>query len=88
MTDTNPKQAAADEAARLVAEALVAIQNQTSLPTDALLAGAHAQVVAMIVTHLGGPMAAQTCEQAAAAVRHMPSLAAAALAGATPKGRA
>ncbi|OJH43013.1 hypothetical protein [Paracoccus sp. SM22M-07] len=88
MTDTNPKQAQADEAANLVAQALVTIQNATGLPTEALLAGAHAQVVAMIVTHLGGPMAASTCERAAKAVRHMPSLAASSLARAAPQGRA
>lgn len=88
MTNANPKQAQADEAAALVAEALVTIQNATGLPTDAILAGAHAQVVAMIVTHLGGPMAAATCERAAKSVRHLPSLAASSLARAAPRGSA
>lgn len=88
MTDTHPKQAQADEAAHLVAQALATIQDATGIPTDALLAGAHAQIVALIVTHLGGPMAAATCERAAKSVRHMPSLAASSLARATPQGSA
>lgn len=88
MTSANPKQDQADEAARMVGEALMAIQEQTGLPTDAILAGAHAVVVAKIVTHLGGPMAAATCERAANSVRHLPSLGACSLACATPAGRA
>lgn len=88
MTNANPKQEQADEAADLVVDALVAIQNATGLPTDAILAGAHATVIAMIVTHMGGPMAAATCERAANSVRHLPSLGACSLACATPAGRA
>lgn len=87
MTDKD-RQAVADEASELTAQALVAIQNQTGIPTDLLLAGAHATLVAMMTTHLGGPMAAETCERAANSVRHLPSLAACSLAGVTPKGRA
>ena len=82
------RQDIADQAARLVAKALVTIQNETGIATDLLLAGAHAQVVAMTVTHLGGPMAAAACERAARNARHLPSLAACMLAGATPAGRA
>lgn len=87
MTDRT-RQDIADEAAALVAEALVTIQRETGIATDLLLAGAHAQVVSMMTTHLGGPMAATACERAAKNVRHLPSLAACALAGATPAGRA
>lgn len=88
MTSTNLKQDQADEAARLVAEALAAIQQKTGLPTDAILAGAHAAVVAKIATHLGGSVAAATCQGAAKAVRNLPSFVDCSLASARPAGQA
>lgn len=88
MNSTNPKQDQTDEAADMVREALVAIQKATGLPTEAILAGAHGTVAALMVKHLGGPMTAATCERTADFVRHLPSLAACSLARATPRGRA
>lgn len=87
MTDKTKHQLA-DEAADLVAEALANIQGQTGMPTECLLAGAHAQIIAMMVMFLGGPMTALSCEQASARVRRLPSKRAVSLAFARPAGRA
>jgi hypothetical protein len=78
----------ATEAADLMGDVLVTLQRLTGLPTECLLAGAHAQIVATMAASLGGPKAAQMIRSAADHVEHQPSLHAAALAFARPAGRA
>lgn len=58
------------------------------IPAELVLAGAHAQIIAMMTTRLGGPMTASSCERAADRFRHMPSLDALALLSTPPAGRA
>lgn len=82
----------ADDAAELVQDVLVNLQRVTGIPTDCLLVGAHAQIVAMMTTQMGGPMTAKACEWMADQVRNLPSTHASALAFALafarPAGRA
>lgn len=82
------KRELADDAAELVGDVLVNLQRLTDIPTDCLLAGAHAEIIAMMARHLGGPMTASLCEQMAARVRDLPPHSAASLALARPAGRA
>lgn len=78
----------AEQAATLIAEALLRIADESGLPIEAILAGAHAQIVTMMVTTMGGPVTAASCERAAARVRTLPSLKALSLAVAVPEGHA
>lgn len=78
----------ADDAAELVRDVLVNLQRATGIPTDCLLVGAHAQIIAMMTVHLGGPKTAKACEWSADKVRNLPSIHASALAFARPAGRA
>lgn len=78
----------ANEAADLVGDVLVTLQRLTGLPTECLLAGAHAQIVATMAANLGGPKAAQIIRSAADRIEHAPSAHAASLAFARPAGRA
>lgn len=55
---------------------------------DAILAGAHAEVIAMMTAVLGGPAVAQACKRAIDNVQHMPSALAVALAKMPPAGSA
>lgn len=82
------RQDIADQAAEIVRDALIAIQNATGTPTDLLLAGAMAQVTAMMVAHLGGPFTAAHLTHIARCIRDKPSLRACFLAHAVPAGRA
>lgn len=70
----------ANNAAEMVAVMLTQLQRETGIPFECILAGAHAQIVTMMTTTIGGPMAAHCCEAAASRVRNMPSLSAARLA--------
>jgi hypothetical protein len=85
-TDTRPEAAAM--AADLVRELIRQLQDEGGMPTDAVLAGAHAEIVTAITARYGGPAAAMWCARAAEKVRHMPSEAAFLLARATPSGSA
>jgi len=78
----------AEKAATLTAEALLRVAEESGLPIEAILAGAHAQIVTMMVTTMGGPLTAESCERAAAQVRTLPSLRALSLAFAAPEGHA
>lgn len=78
----------ATEAADLMGDVLVTLQRLTGLPTECLLAGAHAQIVATMVMNLGGPLTAQAIRHVADRIEHQPSSHAAALAFAPPAGRA
>lgn len=78
----------AEKAATLTADALLRIADESGLPIEAILAGAHAQIVTMMVTTMGGPVTAKSCERAAAQVRTLPSLRALSLAFAAPEGHA
>ncbi len=82
------RQDIADEAAEIVRDALIAIQDSTGTPTDLLLAGAMAQVTAMMAAHLGGPFTAAHLTHIASCIRDKPSLRACSLAHAVPAGRA
>lgn len=77
-----------DDAAELVRDVLVNLQRITGIPTDCLLVGAHAEIIAMMTVHLGGPKTAMACDWAAGKVRDLPSAHAASLAFARPAGRA
>lgn len=88
---TRPTQDRHDQGAQvadLVAEYLVALREGTDLDPAAILAGAHAAVVTLMVQSYGGQEAAECFQRAAERVRHIPSLAAVQLAVAEPAGRA
>lgn len=76
------------DAAKLVREALENLQRTNDIPTDCLLLGAHAEIIATMTLHLGGPKTAMACDWAAGKVRNLPSAHAASLAFARPTGRA
>ena len=80
------------EAAQAVADAVGAFLNEmqavTQWPVAIVLAGAHAQIVAMMTATLGGPITASACKQAASRIVDTPSLAACEVALAQPMGRA
>ncbi|MFN3952949.1 MAG: hypothetical protein ACK4LQ_00750 [Pararhodobacter sp.] len=78
----------AEQAAEMIGAMLLRLHSETGLPLDCILAGAHAQVITMMTTTLGGPMTAHCCEQAAERVRTLPSLDAVSLAFSEPFGRA
>jgi hypothetical protein len=78
----------AEEAAEMIGRMLVMLHQQSGIPMDCVLAGAHSQVIAMMTASVGGPMTALCCEQAAERVRDWPSLGAASLAFARPSGTA
>jgi hypothetical protein len=81
------KKAAADYAADTIAY-LVRSLIASGLPADAVLAGAHASIIAEMTTALGGPFTAGRCNATADRVRNLPSSFAARLALATPAGTA
>ena len=76
------------DAAKLVRAALENLQRANDIPTDCLLLGAHAEIIAAMTLHLGGPKTAMACDWAAGKVRNLPSAHAASLAFARPTGRA
>lgn len=78
----------AEQAADMVGAMLLRLHSETGLPLECVLAGAHAEVIAMMTTALGGPMTAHCCELAAERVRDLPSLDAVSLAFAEAAGRA
>lgn len=78
----------AEQAAEAIRAALLRLHTKDGLPLDCLLIGAHAQIVTMMTTAMGGPMTAQCCERAADRVRSVPSQAAVSLALAQPAGQA
>ena len=60
----------------------------TGLPECQVIQAAHAQIVAMMVTRIGGPLTANLCAGTADRVRDMPPREALPLAFATPAGSA
>jgi hypothetical protein len=78
----------AESAADLVADALDDLFDRAHMPREVFLAGAHAAIVSLMVHHLGGPLVAHSCEQAAERVRNLPSARAFRLAAAPPAGSA
>lgn len=64
----------ADQAARMIGAMLRRLHRETGFPMDCILAGAHAEVVAMMAASFGGSMTALCCEQAAERVRGLPPL--------------
>lgn len=85
MTD---KLAIAMEAGETLARTLARLHRENGWPLDAILAGALAELVAMLGETHGGEVASETLTQAAQRVRGMPADAAAALMLAQPAGRA
>lgn len=78
----------AEQAAELIGAAILRIHRETGMPMECVLAGAHAEVVALMTSLVGGPMTAHCCEMAAAKVRCLPSANAMRLASAAPAGSA
>ncbi|ROT99071.1 hypothetical protein [Histidinibacterium lentulum] len=70
-----------EHAAEAVGAMLLRFQSRSGMPLDVLLAGAHAQIVSMMLTTHGAETAAECCEQVAARLRSLPSLADAEVAG-------
>lgn len=87
MTEKTEREIAA-HAGEQVHKLLIKLQDETGIPTSCLLAGAHAQIVALMALAMGGPTAAARCEAAANKVRNTPSMRAYSLAIAPPAGRA
>ncbi|EEW24009.1 hypothetical protein [Rhodobacter ferrooxidans] len=67
---------------------IAALHSEAGVPWDIILAGCHAEIVAAMTEHLGGPATAEACKRAAARIHDLPSAAAASLAFAAPAGRA
>lgn len=65
------KQCMANAAAQAVRGTLVFLE-RAGWPADAILAGAHAEIVALMAACLGGKEAAASCERAAERVRDLP----------------
>jgi len=74
------------DAAQMVDEFIVHLNELTGIHMDALLAGAHGCIVAMLAERLGEDMAAERCEAAAVSLRR--SISDASLAAARPMGSA
>ena len=81
------KQALADQSATFIRECM-AMLHERGLPWDSIIAGAHAEVVSVMVMTFGGQMAAHCCTSAAERVCTLPSAAYHALASARPAGSA
>ena len=81
------KQAAADQAAACIRACMVLMREQ-GLPWDAIIAGAHAEVISAMTLAFGGVMASDACARAADRVRDLPSGADHALACAPAAGSA
>ena len=93
MTANTPERLSDEcHAAQAVADAvgayLASLQAATGLHPSVVLAGAHAQVVAMMTATLGGPTTSAACKQAASRIVDTPSAAACALAFGPTAGRA
>lgn len=78
----------AEQAAEKIGAMLLRLHRETGWPMDCILAGAHAQLIAVMAMNLGGPMTALCCERAAERVRNLPSLDTVSLAFSEPAGRA
>lgn len=78
----------AEQVADAVRDTLLRLHTEMGLPVEAIISGAHAQIITMMTGILGGPMTAHCCEMAADRVRDLPSLNAVKLAVSPPAGQA
>ncbi len=87
--DMKPEQSEQAEAvARCVGDLLLRLHHEAGIPLELVMAAAHGQVVTMLASIVGGEVAAERCTNAAELVRPVLSISDAALAAATPHGRA
>lgn len=87
--ETNHEESEQAEAvARCIGDLLLRLHNEAGIPLELVMAVAHGQVVTMLASIVGGEIAAECCMNAAEAVRPVLSMSDAALATATPQGRA
>lgn len=77
---------AAGMVATYLRDELQALHEELNFPWEIILAGAHAEVVAAMMRHLGGPVAAEACTLAAARALEQPADAETSLAFAAPAG--
>ncbi|MEY8841791.1 hypothetical protein AB9K41_22410 [Cribrihabitans sp. XS_ASV171] len=78
----------AEIVARCVGDLLLRLHREAGIPLEMVMAAAHGQVVTMMASIVGGELAHERCIEAARHVRPMLSVSDAALAAATPSGRA
>jgi hypothetical protein len=91
MTDHNHERIAqktieAERAGAAVRQLMLELASEMSI--DAVLAGAHGEIISAMTWWLGGPATAESCRRAIERVQNMPSAAAMALAVMPPAGEA